>query len=424
MSDPRYGDIRPPAPADAMTLPARYYADRAVFEREGVRIHRAMWNAACPVEDLREPGDYRLVEIAGDCLIVVRGADGRIRAHHNVCRHRGTRMVEAERGCLPGAIQCPYHAWTYGLDGALRRAPHMDRVEGFSVADFPLASARCEEWGGIVFVRVAEGGEALSEQFGPAAARVEPWGIGGLRAVHTERYDLRANWKLVVQNFSECLHCPVIHPQLQRLSHYLSGENYPVTPGAVGSAMDLADGIETLSTDGRLVGAPLPGLSDADRRRVGYEILVPNVMLCLHPDYVVRYLMRPLAADRTTIHCDWLFSEKSLAGDGFDPGRAVEFWHTTNQQDWHVSELAQQGIASPAYRPGPYSNREDQLWQFDRWILERLDESAATRPARAHREVAQTAAVRAQKKLRARRGKVSMTLDVETLRENRDPNRQ
>lgn len=374
-SDGAYADVRPSAPAGTMTLPARYYVDPAVFEREGERIHRAMWNAACPADDLRGAGDYRLVEIAGDCLVVVRGEDSRVRAHHNVCRHRGTRMVEAERGCLPGSIQCPYHAWTYGLDGRLRAAPHMERVEGFSVEDYPLASAACEEWGGIVFVRVAEEGPGLREQLGPAAPRLEPWGIGELRSAHTEHYDLKANWKLVVQNFSECLHCPVIHPQLQRLSHYLSGENYPVTAGAVGSAMDMADGVETMSTDGRLVGEVLPGLSPEDRRRVGYDILLPNVMLCLHPDYVARFLMRPLAVDRTTIRCDWLFSEEALSREGFDPHRAVEFWHTTNRQDWRVSELAQQGIASPAYRPGPYSNREDQLWQIDRLILERLGDA-------------------------------------------------
>ena len=374
MTVPHYTDARPSAPAGTTTLPARYYCDPALFEREGERIHRAMWTAACPLEDLAEPGDYRLVEVAGDCLIVVRGQDGRVRAHHNVCRHRGTRMVEAESGRLPGSIQCPYHAWTYGLDGTLRRAPHMDRVEGFSVADYPLAAAACEAWGGIVFVRVAEEGPDLREQLGPAASRLGPWRIGDLRSAHTEHYDLKANWKLVVQNFSECLHCPVIHPQLQRLSHYLSGENYPVTPGAVGSAMDLAEGAETMSTDGRLVGAPLPGLSGADRRRVGYDILLPGVMLCLHPDYVVRYLMRPLAVNRTRIRCDWLFSEETLSRAGFDPSRAVEFWHTTNQQDWRVSELAQHGIGSSAYRPGPYSNREDQLWQIDRLIVERLGE--------------------------------------------------
>ena len=162
MSDLPYADVRPPAPAGAKTLPARYYCDPGVFRLEGERIHRAMWNAACPAEDLRGPGDYRLVEVAGDSLIVVRDQDGTIRAHHNVCRHRGTRLLEADRGCLSGSIQCPYHAWTYGLDGKLRRAPHMDRVEGFSVEDYPLAAAACEEWGGIVFMRVARRARSLS----------------------------------------------------------------------------------------------------------------------------------------------------------------------------------------------------------------------------------------------------------------------
>ena len=362
-------------PTGAWTLPARYYCDPAVFELEGARIHRAMWNAACPAEELAGPGDYRLVEIAGDSLIVVRGQDGRVRAHHNVCRHRGTRLVEAEEGCLAGSIQCPYHAWTYGLDGKLRRAPHMDQVEGFSVSDYPLAAAACEEWGGIVWVRVAEQGPDLAEQTGPARARVEVWGPADLRSVHTVSYEVKANWKLIVQNFSECLHCPVIHPQLQPFSHYLSGENYPADPNAIGAAMDLEEGIETLSNDGRLVGVPLPGLPAEFRRRVGYEILLPNALFCLHPDYVVRYLMRPLGVGRTMIRCDWLFSEESLSSAGFDASRAVEFWDITNRQDWRVSELSQKGIASTAYRPGPYSNREDHLWQIDRLILERLGEA-------------------------------------------------
>ena len=362
-------------PANAWTLPARYYCDPAVFELEGERIHRALWNAACPVEELAEPGDYRLVEIAGDSVIVVRDQEGVVRAHHNVCRHRGTRLLEAEEGCLAGSIQCPYHAWTYGLDGQLRRAPHMDEVEGFSVSDFRLAEAACEEWGGIVFVRVAEDGPDLTEQMGPAGARMGIWGLADLRSAHTESYDVKANWKLIIQNFAECLHCPVIHPQLARLSHYLSGENYPADPNAIGAAMDLEEGIETLSTDGRLVGAPLPGLPAEFRRRVGYEILLPNALFCLHPDFVIRYLMRPVGVGRTSIRCDWLFSEEALSTEGFDASRAVEFWDETNRQDWHVSELSQKGIGSSAYQPGPYSNREDHLWQIDRLILDRLGEA-------------------------------------------------
>lgn len=362
-------------PANAWTLPARYYCDPAVFALEGARIHRALWNAACPAEELAGPGDYRLVEIAGDSLIVVRGDDGQVRAHHNVCRHRGTRMLEAEAGCLAGSIQCPYHAWTYGLDGKLRRAPHMDEVEGFAVSDFPLAAASCEEWDGIVWVRVSGEGPDLAEQLGPAGRRLGIWRLGDLRSAQTVSYEVKANWKLIIQNFSECLHCPVIHPQLSRLSHYLSGENYPADPNAIGAAMDLEEGVETLSSDGRLVGTPLPGLPETFRRRVGYEILLPNALLCLHPDFVVRYLMRPLGVGHTSIRCDWLFSEEALASEGFDASRAVDFWDETNRQDWRVSELSQKGIASSAYRPGPYSHREDHLWQIDRLILDRLGDA-------------------------------------------------
>lgn len=368
----RYADTRPPAPPGTKTLPARYYTDPEIFRRENERLHRAMWTAVCRSEDLRDSGDYRLVGIAGDSLLVVRDRDGAARAHHNVCRHRGTRLVEADAGCLPGAITCPYHAWTYGLDGALRSAPHLERTPGFEVSDYPLVSADCAEWGGIVFCRVGDGAESLAAQLGPAAERLAPWSPESLTSVHSVEYDLRANWKLVLQNFSECLHCPVIHPQLQQISHYLSGENYPVTPGAVGSSMDLAEGAESLTTDGRRVAPPLPGVGPEDRRRVVYFVLLPNLFLCLHPDYAVSGRLEPVAVDRTRIRCDWLFAPEAAAAPGFDPGPAVEFWDTTNRQDWRVCEAAQAGVASSAYRPGPYSNREDQLWEIDRLVLDRL----------------------------------------------------
>lgn len=367
-----YSDTRPEAPADAKTLPARYYTDPGIFLRERERIHRAMWTAVCRSEELPEAGSYRLVEVAGDSLVALRDADGRARAHHNVCRHRGTRLLEEDAGRLPGAVSCPYHAWTYGLDGSLRSAPHMERAPGFDPADYPLVSANCGEWGGSVFCRVERGGESLAEQLGPAAERLAPWGLESLTSVHSIEYDLRANWKLVLQNFSECLHCPVIHPQLQRVSHYLSGENYPVTPGTVGSAMDLADGADSLTVSGRRVAPPLPGVGPEDRRRVLYFVLLPNLLLCLHPDYAVTGRLEPLAVDRTRIRCDWLFAPESAAAPGFDPAPAVEFWDATNRQDWRVCESAQAGIASSAYRPGPYSNREDQLWEIDRLVLDRL----------------------------------------------------
>ncbi len=367
---------RPAAPAGAMTLPARYYCDRDGFRREQDRIHRRLWNAVCPVDDVPAgPGGYRVEEVAGDSLILVRGPDGALRAFHNVCRHRGTRLLDSGAGCLAGSVRCSYHAWVYGLDGRLRSAPHMDRTPGFSTHDWPLVRAASEARDGIVWVRVAEAGPDLAGQLGEAADRLRPYRMETLVAAHEERYKLRANWKLVVQNFSECLHCPVIHPQLQRLSHYLTGDNFPMSAGAVGSTMELAEGAETLSTDGRLVGTRLPGPGGAAGRRIGYEILLPNLMLCLHPDYVVRYFLDARAADRTRIRCEWLFAPEAVERPGFDPSRAVEFWDETNRQDWRVSERAQAGIGSSGYRPGPYSHREDQLWAFDRWLRDRLGDA-------------------------------------------------
>ena len=143
--------------------------------------------------------------------------------------------------------------------------------------------------------------------------------------------------------------------------------------------MDLAPGAETLTMSGAAVAPPLPGVGPADRRRVLYFVLLPNLFFCLHPDYALSGRLEPLAVDRTGVRCEWLFAPEALARPGFDPEPAVRFWDLTNRQDWRVCELAQQGISSSRYRPGPYSNREDQLWEIDRLILDRLGESPRPR---------------------------------------------
>jgi Rieske 2Fe-2S family protein len=183
-------------------------------------------------------------------------------------------------------------------------------------------------------------------------------------------YDVKANWKLIVQNYNECLHCPNLHPALNRLSHYLSGENEPLRRTYMGGRMDLRPGIETLSLDGSCPRGMLPGLSADDRRRVYYYAIFPNMLLSLHPDYMLVHTLWPLAPDRTINICEWHFAPEELARKNFDPSDCVEFWDMTNRQDWHVCELSQAGISSRAYTPGPYSNREDLLFAFDRMIGE------------------------------------------------------
>jgi Rieske 2Fe-2S family protein len=191
-----------------------------------------------------------------------------------------------------------------------------------------------------------------------------------LRLARRIVYDIKANWKLIIQNYNECLHCPNLHPALNRLSHYLSGENEPLQRTYMGGRMDLRPGVETMSLDGTCARAPLPGLPPDDRRRVYYYAIFPNVLLSLHPDYMMVHTLWPLAPDRTASVCEWHFHPQEMARPGFDPSDAVDFWDMTNRQDWHVCELSQAGISSRAYMPGPYSNREDLLYAFDRMIVE------------------------------------------------------
>jgi Rieske 2Fe-2S family protein len=192
--------------------------------------------------------------------------------------------------------------------------------------------------------------------------------MGSLRRGYRVSYDLKANWKLIVQNYSECLHCPVIHPALQKLSDYTSGENDPSTDAWTGGSMRLRDEAFTMSRDGRPRRPPLPGLDGHQRRRVYYYAILPNLLLSLHPDYVMTHTLWPRACDRTDVVCEWHFHPAELANPAFDPGDVIDFWDETNRQDWRVSERSQLGIGSRAYTPGPYSPREGLLWDFDQAV--------------------------------------------------------
>jgi Rieske 2Fe-2S family protein len=366
-------------PATARTLPAEYYVDRKFFDVEMERLFARMWVCAGRTEQVARPGQFFVRELLGESIIVVNGgpaAGGRINAFYNVCRHRGTRLCTAETGVFSGSIQCPYHSWTYDLEGQLMGAPHMEDVPHFTRSDYPLHGVKSDAWDGHLFLTLNPGAGPLLEQLGELPAKFRPWRMGDLRLGARIVYDVKANWKLIIQNYNECLHCPNLHPALNKLSHYLSGENEPLHATYMGGRMDLRPGVDTLSVDGVCRRAFLPGLSGEDRRRVYYYAIFPNMLLSLHPDYMMVHTLWPLAPNRTINICEWHFQPAELAREGFSAADAVDFWDTTNRQDWHVCELSQAGISSRAYTPGPYSNREDLLYAFDRMIVE-LHASAA-----------------------------------------------
>jgi Rieske 2Fe-2S family protein len=356
-------------PEGASTLPAEYYVDPAYFEREMAALFRGMWICAGRTEHLEGAGRFFVREVLGESIIITRGPSG-LRAFYNVCRHRGTRLCTDREGAFAGSIQCPYHAWTYDLDGRLIGAPHMDDVPHFRREDYPLHEVHAEAWDGHIFINFASRPQPLSSQLADLSSKFTPWRMGDLRLGHRITYDVRANWKLIIQNYNECLHCPNLHPALNKLSHYLSGENEPLRATYMGGRMDLRPGVETLSMDGSCRRAFLPGLSAEDVRRVYYYAIFPNMLLSLHPDYMLVHTLWPQAPDRTINICEWHFHPDAFADSPFNASDAIEFWDMTNRQDWHVCELSQAGIASRAYTPGPYSNREDLLYAFDRMIVQ------------------------------------------------------
>lgn len=357
---------------EGRTLLAKYYTSAAIFEEEKHRIFGRAWLCVGRAEAIPATGDYFLVNAFDESLIVVRGADARVRALYNVCRHRGTRMCEEAAGKFSGAIQCPYHAWTYGLDGRLMAARNMQGTPGFDKSEWPLAEAAVGEWEGFIFISLAKEPVPFEQWMAPLIGRFAKWHIGDLRAAKRISYDLRCNWKLVAQNYSECYHCPVIHPQLDKLSPWDSGRNDLGEGPFLGGFMTMRNPRGSMTLTGHTTRPPVGDVGGDELDRVYYYSLFPSMLLSLHPDYVMAHRLVPKDVDRVHIECEWLFDPKTMERPDFDATDAIGFWDMTNRQDWKVCELSQLGIESRAYVPGPYSSNEGVLQAFDRYYLSEI----------------------------------------------------
>lgn len=354
-------------PPGASTLPREYYTSAEIFAREGEKIFGQRWLLVGREEHVMAPGEYFLANIGTESLVVVRGADGVLRALYNVCRHRGTRICTDETGKFLGSIMCPYHAWTYGLDGRLMAARNMDGVPGFERANFPLKQAALALWEGFVFINTAERPEPFEASHASLLGRFKRWHIADLRVAETIVYELRCNWKLIVQNYSECYHCPLVHPALDKLTPFDSGRNDLGEGPYLGGFMTMRNSGSRMSMSGKAHYPPIGDVAGEELDRVYYYAIFPSMLLSLEPDYVMVHRITPRAVDRSTITCQWLFHPDTIASKGFDPSDAIDFWDMTNRQDWHVCELSQLGVESRSYTPGPYANQEGLLYQFDRY---------------------------------------------------------
>jgi Rieske 2Fe-2S family protein len=345
----------PPAPVDpgglaaalrpfgeSRMLPPAAYTSAEVFGWERRHFFGGGWSCVTHGSRLPQAGAQLAIETGNGGALLVRGEDGAIRAFANTCRHRGHELLPGGSAATGKAIVCPYHSWAFSLSGELRGAPGFRETPGFDPGAWSLVS-----------LPVAG--------LDPIVAPYEPERLV-VAAAH--RYDAAANWKVLTENYHECYHCPTIHPELCSVSPPHSGENYPVAGSWIGGWMSLRDGAATMSLDGHSDGVPLRGLSDEGLRTVIYLGIFPNVLLSLHPDYVMTHILVPVAADRTRIECSWAFAPEAVARPSFDPGYAVDFWDLTNRQDWTACESVQRGLASPLASPGPLAAEEDAIYSF------------------------------------------------------------
>jgi glycine betaine catabolism A len=356
----------------ATMLPPRAFIDPSVFEWELERIFGG-WICVGHVSRVAEPGSYLMREVGDDSVVVMCGPDGRPHAFLNVCRHRGARLISDAEGSVGRRVVCPYHAWSYALDGELKGARHMDGVEDFDTACWGLIPVRVATVGGLVLVDLSGEAPPAAAHVGELAAHLERYRVGNLTRTGQMHYEVEANWKAIAENYSECLHCPGVHPELNALSHYMSGEVIDGPGSWCGGSMILRDGASTMGRGGgaRTTRAPIDGLSDADLRSVLYFVLFPNALVSLHPDYVMLHTLWPRSFDRTNVICEWFFEPATVAADGFDAADAIEFWDQVNREDWRVCELTQMGVRTRGYVPGRYSAQEVDVHVFDAMVADR-----------------------------------------------------
>jgi Rieske 2Fe-2S family protein len=372
------------------SLPGPSFTTEAEFVREREEILFADWFCVGREESLTAPGDYLTADVAGESILIVRAANGPeppggpshgLAGFYNLCRHRGSRLVPvagsqpdgdgARSGCAGTAIRCPYHGWTYGLDGSLRSAPFVPDLRRYRdrLALHPVAVTT---WGGFVFARLDAGRgdrRPLAGQLNGADARLAAYPLAELRSARRLVYRVAANWKVICENYNECYHCGPVHPELCDL--------IPAFRRGGGGDLDWdagiahSEGTYTFTLTGTTQRAPFPGLSESDITRHRGELVLPNLMLSLSADHVAAFTLWPHDAGNTTVLCDFLFHPAEIARDDFDPSDAVEFWNLVNRQDWSICEQVQDGMGSRMFTAGYLAPMEQPSADVGRYVAGR-----------------------------------------------------
>lgn len=381
-----------------LSLPGPFYNDPAVFQADLDAVFAADWIFACNACEVPRPGDYLTLAVGGSSVIVLRGRDGRVQAWHNTCRHRGSRLCLEERGHA-NRLVCPYHQWVYELDGSLLHARQMP--PSFDASQHGLLPVATEMVCGMVYICLADDPPDLGRFRRTVTPYLAPHQPDRTKVAHAETLVEHANWKLVIENNRECYHCSANHPELLAT---LVEAALPDAPEVVGRTAELfarkgaawdALGLPHAPADGgtefRCIRLPfhegalsftLDG-GPACRKLLGDLVepdlgsvrmfRVPNNWNHFLADHIIHFRILPLGPHRTALRTTWLVHEDAVEGVDYDVDRLTAVWRATNGQDSRLCEVNQLGVASRAYRPGPYAPSEFLLHQFSDWYVGKLE---------------------------------------------------
>lgn len=347
-------------------LPREHYVEPEMFSRERDML-RHEWTCLGRLDELglTESGRVATVDFCGESIIITRD-DAGLHAHANVCRHRGAQLMPADSPpCGAKALRCPYHSWTYALDGSLMHSPHADVADP---ADFALTALAVDTWGGWVWV-ADHPWQSLLEQLGPVPERVQRYPLADLVVGARFTYEVAANWKVVAENYNECYHCGPVHPELCRLVPAFAGGGTDI-PWEDG--VPHREGAWTFTMSGTTDRAPFPDLNEAERVKHKGELVYPNLLLSLSAEHAAAFILTPLSVEHTRIECELLFAPDEAAKSTFDPADAGDLWDLVNRQDWAICESVQRGMSSRYFRGGWYAPMEDDSLDIRRWLMSRL----------------------------------------------------
>jgi phenylpropionate dioxygenase-like ring-hydroxylating dioxygenase large terminal subunit len=384
-------------------LERNFYTDPAVFERDMEHMLLRHWFCAGHLSSIPRPGDYLVVDLGSESVIIVRTAQSEVRALLNVCRHRGSRLVAGRSGKAQSArLTCPYHAWTYDLDGNLLAARQMP--ESFRRADMALKTLPVRIMEGLIFTTFAKEPLDLGAAAHALAASAGIHGWAAAKVAHREMYSIKANWKLAVENYMECYHCTPAHPEFAKRHVYArpgelnielerAGRKRAEALGIVVPDVDqygceaaagresvavmrsaLHDGMVSATDDGRSVARLMGSFSAPDGNSTYFDI-GPLSDFLAYPDHGVIYRFIPKTVDHTEMEVIWLVHQDAVEGVDYDVERLTWLWKTTSAEDKKIVEMNQAGVNSRFFEPGPYSQQETYAARFVDWYLKELSAS-------------------------------------------------